>query len=310
MKKVVYNQEVTESSPAAGRAGGGSLAVLIAALTALASTGGIATAQTLQDVPAELKPLYGTASKDSGYIPTPATLVERMLSMARVGPDDLLVDLGSGDGRIPLLAAQRFGARALGIELIPELVAYSRREADRLGLGERVRFVQGDIFATDFSQATVVALYLPPSVNLRLRPLILAMKPGTRVVSHNFGFGDWKPDHGDASDDAYGWLWIVPAAAAGRWQIELPAQSGIDARRFEFQLRQRFQQLQGEVHINTQPAQLFSSELRGDQLSLSVMNRATHWTDFKGRLDGDRYEGEYRDASGAQGRFVARRVGQ
>ena len=226
MKKVVYNQEVTASSQAAGRAGGGSLAVLIAALTALASTGGIATAQTLQDVPAELKPLYGTASKDSGYIPTPATLVERMLSMARVGPDDLLVDLGSGDGRIPLLAAQRFGARALGIELIPELVAYSRREADRLGLGERVRFVQGDIFATDFSHATVVALYLPPSVNLRLRPLILAMKPGTRVVSYNFGFGDWKPDHGDASDDAYGWLWIVPAAAAGRWHTSSPRSRG------------------------------------------------------------------------------------
>jgi SAM-dependent methyltransferase len=265
-------------------------------------------AQTLQDVPSELKPLYGTASKDSGYIPTPATLVERMLVMARVGPDDLLVDLGSGDGRIPLLAAQRFGARALGIELIPELVAYSRREAERLGLGERVRFVQGDIFATDFSQATVVALYLPPSVNLRLRPLILAMKPGTRVVSHNFGFGDWKPDHGDASDDAYGWLWIVPAAAAGRWQIELPAQSEPVARRFEFQLRQRFQQLQGEVRINTRPAQLFSSELRGDQLSLSVMDSATHWTDFKGRLNGDRFEGEYRDASGAQGKFVARRV--
>jgi SAM-dependent methyltransferase len=265
-------------------------------------------AQTLQDVPSELKPLYGTASKDSGYIPTPATLVERMLVMARVGPDDLLVDLGSGDGRIPLLAAQRFGARALGIELIPELVAYSRREAERLGLGERVRFVQGDIFATDFSQATVVALYLPPSVNLRLRPLILAMKPGTRVVSHNFGFGDWKPDHGDASDDAYGWLWIVPAVAAGRWQIELPAQSQLVARRFEFQLRQRFQQLQGEVRINVQPAQLFSSELRGDQLSLSVMDSATHWTDFKGRLNGDRFEGEYRDASGAQGKFVARRV--
>ena len=275
----------------------------------LALTGSAVMAQTLQDVPSELKPLYGTASKDSGYIPTPATLVERMLVMARVGPDDLLVDLGSGDGRIPLLAARRFGARALGIELIPELVAYSRREAERLGLGERVRFVQGDIFATDFSQATVVALYLPPSVNLRLRPLILAMKPGTRVVSHNFGFGDWKPDHGDASDDAYGWLWIVPAAAAGRWQIELPAQSELVARRFEFQLRQRFQQLQGEVRINVQPAQLFSSELRGDQLSLSVMDSATHWTDFKGQLNGDRFEGEYRDASGAQGKFVARRVG-
>jgi SAM-dependent methyltransferase len=275
----------------------------------LALTGSAVMAQTLQDVPSELKPLYGTASKDSGYIPTPATLVERMLVMARVGPNDLLVDLGSGDGRIPLLAAQRFGARALGIELIPELVAYSRREAERLGLGERVRFVQGDIFATDFSQATVVALYLPPSVNLRLRPLILAMKPGTRVVSHNFGFGDWKPDHGDASDDAYGWLWIVPAAAAGRWQIELPAQSELVARRFEFQLRQRFQQLQGEVRINVQPAQLFSSELRGDQLSLSVMDSATHWTDFKGQLNGDRFEGEYRDASGAQGKFVARRVG-
>ena len=98
--------------------------------------------------------------------------------------------------------------------------------------------------------------------------------------------------------------------AAGRWQIELPAQSELVARRFEFQLRQRFQQLQGEVRINVQPAQLFSSELRGDQLSLSVMDSATHWTDFKGRLNGDRFEGEYRDASGAQGKFVARRVAQ
>ena len=255
-------------------------------------------------------PQIGQEGKDVIWVPTPNELIAKMLDMAKLTAKDIHFDLGSGDGRTVIAAAKR-GATATGVEFNPDMVALSNRSAKREGVADKAKFINGDIFQTDFSKATVITLYLLPSLNLKLRPLILAMAPGTRVVSHNFGFGDWKPDHGDASDDAYGWLWIVPAAAAGRWQVELPAQSGIDARRFEFQLRQRFQQVQGEARINdAQAVPLFSSELRGDQLSLSVMDSAARWIDFKGRLSGNRFEGGYRDASGAQGSFVARRVAE
>ena len=215
-------------------------------------------------------PKRGQMGKDVMWLPTSDDLAHELMKAANVGPNDLLVDLGAGDGKIPIAAAQSFKARAWGIEYNKDLANLANRNAQRAGVANKVHIVHGDIFKEDFSKATVVTLYLLEELNLQLRPTLLAMKPGTRVVSHNFGFGDWKPDHGDASDDAYGWLWIVPAAAAGRWQIELPAQSELVARRFEFQLRQRFQQLQGEVRINVQPAQLFSSEKRAFATSIGI----------------------------------------
>ena len=149
------------------------------------------------------------------WLPTPDSVVERMLTMAQVGREDVVYDLGSGDGRMVIAAAKR-GAEAVGVEFNPDLVAFAEREARQQGVAAKARFVQGDIFATDFSRATVVTLYLLSTLNERLRPTILKMKPGTRVVSHAFTMGDWAPDETSQAESRIAYLWIVPAQVRGR----------------------------------------------------------------------------------------------
>ena len=156
-------------------------------------------------------PQVGQAGKDVIWVPTPDALVERMLRMARVGPDDFVVDLGSGDGKIVIAAARDFKARALGVEYNPDMVALSRRNAERFNFGDRVRFERGDIFQYDFSSASVVTMYLLPGLNMRLRPTLLKMRPGTRLVTHQFTFGSWEPDDSSTVDGRPGYLWVVPA---------------------------------------------------------------------------------------------------
>lgn len=185
----------------------------------------------------QYRPYSGQAGKDVVWVPTPDSLVSAMLESAGVTRDDYVVDLGSGDGRIPIAAARQFGARAHGIEYNPRMVALARRAAQRAGVADRVTFAQADIFKSDFSDATVVTMYLLPSLNLRLRDTILAMRPGTRVVSHAFDMGDWEPDRTIRTDDASGYLWIVPANIAGRWAFE------IGNERFAADLAQQYQKL-------------------------------------------------------------------
>ena len=161
------------------------------------------------------RPKIGQAGKDVIWVPTPQKLVEVMLDMANVTPADFVIDLGSGDGNIVIAAAQR-GARAHGIEYNPDLVEFARCAAAKAGVSDRATFEHADIFASDFSQATVVTLFLTPKLNMDLRPKILDLTPGTRVVSYNFGMGDWKPDltrtlEGDTSGLNTAHLWIVPA---------------------------------------------------------------------------------------------------
>src|SRR3972149_4016249 len=156
--------------------------------------------------------------KDVIWVPTPDHAVDRMLALARVGPQDLVVDLGSGDGRIPIVAAKRYGARGLGIEFSPDLVAVSRRNARAEGVADRARFVQADFFEADFRDATVVTLYLLPSLNVKLRPKLLDMKPGTRVVSHVFRMGDWEPDETLKLGASELFLWRGPAEVDGGWR--------------------------------------------------------------------------------------------
>jgi SAM-dependent methyltransferase len=159
---------------------------------------------------------------DAIYLPTDEEIVKVMLDVAQVTKDDIVYDLGSGDGRIPIAAAKRFGARGIGIEIDPALVAESKAKALRAGVADRVRFVEGDIFEADFKDATVVTLYLGPEVNLRLRPKLLAdLKPGTRIVSHNYDMGDWKPDKAIRVDFQYGsshtvYFWVVPPRSGTR----------------------------------------------------------------------------------------------
>ncbi|MCX8021998.1 MAG: class I SAM-dependent methyltransferase [Syntrophorhabdaceae bacterium] len=182
-------------------------------------------ASTLIFAAKDYVPSEGQAGKDVIWLPTAQALVEKMLDMAKVTPDDYVIDLGSGDGRTVITAAKR-GARALGIEYNPDLVEYSRRLADKEGVSKLAKFVQGDLFEANFSQATVITMFLLPDINLRLRPKILNLKPGTRVVSNTFDMGEWKPDQTETVDESKGcqtycraYLWIVPATVEGTWVL-------------------------------------------------------------------------------------------
>ncbi|MFN3371922.1 MAG: methyltransferase domain-containing protein [Sphingomonadaceae bacterium] len=222
----------------------------------------------------KFRPEIGQAGKDVIWVPTPDSLVKAMLTVAEVKPGDFVVDLGSGDGKIAIAAARDFGARAMGIEYNPEMVALARRNANRAGVANKVTFLEGDIFKSDFSEATVVTLYLLPSLNLRLRDTLLKMKPGTRIVSHAFSMGDWEPERTITTDDATGYFWIVPANIAGRWAFEV----GHD--RFMIEFGQQYQNLliaRGQpirdgkvrgtqVELTRANGQALEGEIRGDQI--------------------------------------------
>jgi SAM-dependent methyltransferase len=222
----------------------------------------------------KFQPEVGQAGKDVIWVPTPDALVKAMLTVADVKPDDYVVDLGSGDGKIAIAAARDFGARAQGIEYNPDMVALARRNAQRAGVSNKVTFLNGDIFETDFSDATVVTMYLLPSLNLKLRDTILKMKPGTRVVSHAFTMGEWEPERTITTDEATGYFWLVPANVAGRWAFEV----GND--RFAAELGQQFQKLTlargsplrdgvvkgTRVQFTRANGQELEGEVRGDQI--------------------------------------------
>jgi SAM-dependent methyltransferase len=213
---------------------------------------------------ARYQPQVGQDGKDVIWVPTPDSLIKAMLTTAQVTPRDMVVDLGSGDGRIAIAAARDFGARAHGIEYNPDMVMLALRTAVKEGVGTKVTFETADIFQSDFSRATVVTLYLLPSLNLKLRDTLLKMKPGTRVVSHAFDMGDWTPDQTITTDDATGFFWVVPADAAGRWAFE------IGNERFVTTLTQRFQMLDAGPG-----SPVTEGRLRGTSISLSRANGAT-----------------------------------
>ncbi len=231
------------------------------------------------------QPVFGTPGKDAGWIPTPDSMVEAMLRLARLSPSDLLVDLGSGDGRIPILAAREFGSRGLGIEFNPDLVAYSSERAVREGVADRVKFVRGDIFETDFSEATVVALFMTPSVLQRLRPKLLAMKPGTRIVSYLFAIEEWEPDEWVFQDGMHGILWIVPASVQGAWRIE----SGNE--RYAVRLSQRFQKIDGRLIVDGTELPLFDARLAGDRVRFTGLKGERRY-DFNGTVKASRIDGD------------------
>ena len=191
----------------------------------------------------DYQPQVGQAGKDVIWVPTPPELVEKMLQMARITPKDFVIDLGSGDGRIAIAAAKKFGARSMGIEYNPDMVSLSNREAQRQGVAERARFMNADIFESDFSQATIITMYLLPDLNIKLRPKILGLKPGTGVASHQFSMEEWQPDERAEIDGRLAYLWIVPAKVGGTWSLRTEG-SGQDR---ELSLRQSFQLLSGQL---------------------------------------------------------------
>lgn len=243
---------------------------------------------------------------DTPYVPTPQAVVDRMLELAQVKPGETVVDLGSGDGRIMIDAASKFGARGFGVEIDPRLVQRSIEAARHAGVSDRVKFLQQDLFQTDFHEANVLTLYLLPDVNLALRPKILKeLKPGSRVVSHDFGMGDWRPDAQEtvpAPDKTVGarkesqvYLWTVPAKVEGEWSFEL--RSGGKARRTRLVLKQKFQIVSGSVELPGQgDVPLSGGRLRGDELRLTLPPGAVDHgpVEMVGRVTGDTLAGVLR----------------
>jgi hypothetical protein len=221
------------------------------------------------------EPTVGQDGKDVVWVPTPQAVVDKMLEMAKLTKNDFLMDLGSGDGRTVITAAKR-GARALGIEYNPNMVALSQRNAEQAGVTDRAKFEQADLFETDFSKATVITMFLLPDINLRLRPKILDLKPGTRVVSNTFTMGEWEPDAKADLSSSCGasycnpLLWIVPAKVAGSYKIP----------QGNLVLKQNFQMLSGTLETGGKTVTV-KGKVRGEDVSFTA-----NGTQYHGHLDG------------------------
>jgi SAM-dependent methyltransferase len=255
---------------------------------------------------AEFTPEVGQEGKDVVWVPTPGFLVERMLQMAQVGPGDLVVDLGSGDGRTVIAAAQKFQASSMGVEFNPDMVALSRRNAAKAGALDRAKFVEGDIFAVDFTKATVVTLYLLPDLNLRLRPQLLDMKPGTRLVSHQFTMGDWQPDETSNFDGRSAYFWVVPAKVEGNWKLSY----AVNGSRTEhiLNLTQKFQMIEGGIVSGSTRLGLRDLSLHGDRLAFTWIDDRGVLREFSGRVRGGVMEGEMKAGGKSGQRWRAQRT--
>ena len=229
----------------------------------------------------EFEPQVGQEGKDVIWVPTPEGLIAKMLDMTKVTAADTVIDLGSGDGRTVIAAAKR-GAKALGIEYNPDMVELSKRNAEKAGVAGKANFMKADLFESDFSQATVITMYLLPTINLKLRPKILDLKPGTRIVSHAFTMDDWQADQTESFDGRTAYMWIVPAKVEGSWQL---AQG-------ELALNQTYQNVTGTLRGGGNPVTITNGKLRGDQISFSAGN-----TEYTGRVNGNDIEGTMRGAS-------------
>jgi SAM-dependent methyltransferase len=250
----------------------------------------------------EYKPEVGQPGKDVVWVPTPDEVVDKMLDMVELKSGERLVDLGSGDGKIAIAAAKR-GARARGIEFNPDMVALSKRKAAEAGV--KVDLQQGDIFKSDFRNADVVTMYLLPSLNEKLRPILLKMKPGTRVTSHQFMMGDWNPDETAAVGSRQAHLWIVPAQLGGQWQVQINGSDDPIA----LQLQQKYQVLEGSAQWSGRPAAVNDARVRGTNVTFTLVDADGGKHRFEGRVDGaKRLRGEVvAQAGGRRQPFVATR---
>ena len=226
----------------------------------------VAQAQTAAPTQKPYEPQSGQAGKDVVWVPTPQALVEKMLDMAKATPQDFVMDLGSGDGRTVISAAKR-GIRAMGIEYNPDMVELSKKNAAAAGVTDKATFVKADLFETDFSKASVITMFLLPSINMKLRPKILDLKPGTRVVSNSFTMEDWEPDQTEVvKDDCTNYctalLWIVPAKVEGIWSLP----------QGELAVTQQFQKLTGTLG----PTPISNARLHGDEITFTVGNAKYH----------------------------------
>jgi SAM-dependent methyltransferase len=232
------------------------------------------------------KPSRGQSGKDVIWIPTPPELVEKMLTMAKVTPEDRVFDLGSGDGIIAITAAQKFKANAVGIEFNPNMAEFARRKVAEAGVQDKVRIITGDIFKEDFSSANVVTMYLLPHLNLQLRPTILQMKPGTRVVAHAFDMGEWMADETATAAGAYAFMWTVPAPVQGNWRLSIDG-----AQTAQLNLEQTFQNVGGTLTLGGRTLPLLGARLRGEDFSFQYRGEGQSVSSFKGKVNGNRLSG-------------------
>jgi hypothetical protein len=265
----------------------GSQHLMLAVLACFAALGS-AWADPCKD----LAPTRGQSGKDVIWIPTPEPLIDKMLTAAKVTGQDRVFDLGAGDGIIAITAARKFGAQSVGVEYNPKMADYARCKVQEAGMTEKVRIITGDIFVENFSSANVVTLYLLPDLNLRLRPTLLKMKPGTRIVSHAFSMGDWEPDETMSHEYARGYFWVVPAQVEGDWMF-----SGMEGGPMRVSLRQTYQNIGGMFTraSNTQP--LVGARLRGEDISFQFSTPDKNVHTFTGRVAGDRITGTVNSAT-------------
>jgi len=227
-------------------------------------------------------PERGQSGKDVIWIPTPKGLLDKMLAAAKVTSSDRLFDLGAGDGIIAITAAKELGAQSVGIEYNPQMADYARRMVQEAGVSDKVRIITGDIFKEDFSSATVVTLYLLPDLNLRLRPTLLRMKPGTRVVSHAFTMGDWEADETMAHESARGYLWVVPASVEGEWMM-----TGMEGGPVRLNFQQVLQKIGGTLTRGASNMPMLGARLSGEELNFQfIMTPEREVHRFSGKVSG------------------------
>ena len=253
------------------------LPVLLCQINAFAST---------TTTSAEYKPKVGQEGKDVIWVPTPEGLIEKMLSVAKVNDKDTLFDLGAGDGIIAITAARQYRAKSVGIEYNPEMAQFARRKVAEAGMTDKVKIITGDIFQEDFSSATVVTLYLMPHLNLKLRPILLKMKPGTRVVSNTFTMGEWEPDETVSDQHWKAFFWVVPAQIEGAWVM-----TGMDGGPLRLNISQSFQNIGGTLTSGGQTLALLGAKLRGDEVKFQFVTPDRKVHAFSGRLEGRRLTG-------------------
>jgi hypothetical protein len=245
------------------------------------------------------------------YVPTPQEVVDKMLSMAKVTPNDFLIDLGSGDGRIVVTAAKKHGARGFGVDLNPVRIREAVENAMKNGVSDRAEFYQRNLFETDLAPASVITMYLLPRVNMELRPRLLNLQAGTRIVSHDFDMDDWKADetvhlevkekYGSAGGTSSVYFWVVPAKVAGNWNWEQSV--GGKPQNLELALEQKFQVIGGMLRVNGNAVKIADAKLRGDHIAFSAaapLNGVAVKMNFSGRVSGDNIFGSV-VISGARG---------
>jgi SAM-dependent methyltransferase len=243
---------------------------------------------------------------DTPYVQTPMNVVERMQQVAKIGPSDYVIDLGSGDGRMVITAAKEHGARGFGVDLDRRLVALANKNAAKAGVSGRAKFYERDLHATDVSAATVMSIYLLPEVNLMIRQKLLStLKPGTRIVSHDYGMGNWQPDYQeeiDAPQKTVGLLkrskilfWVVPGHAAGRWMWRMTTDTKpVDA---DLALQQNFQMLEGKLTVAGRSANIETGKLTGDGIELAATIDGARY-ELSGRIVANAIEGKVRVTAG------------